>query len=272
LINDSRFGLSDGGRPSIVAHSFGSYIVGYAILKYQNLRFDKIIFCGSILPVDFPWATILDRGQVNYVRNEYGVKDIWVRSSEWFIGGAGSSGQTGFKNQHCRLQQAEFHFDHSEYFESGHMHQFWIPFLRQPPPASRIKETGRTTVPIANREHHLPEDDRPRSSTRITRQPTKDIAALSPEQPAKQSTRTLANFALPFRVGSELSLALTKAGETSQHLIVQYDHGIIGALITVDQFNLLMKLSSVLSNPSDVLSEEDGDDAMLSAKDIFRDE
>src|SRR3954470_569159 len=40
-------------RPSIIVHSFGSYVVGECMLKYREVRFDKIILCGSILPKDF---------------------------------------------------------------------------------------------------------------------------------------------------------------------------------------------------------------------------
>jgi pimeloyl-ACP methyl ester carboxylesterase len=68
-------------RPSIIAHSFGSYIIGYAMQKYSDIRFDKVILCGSVLPVDFDWSTLFHRDQVNFVRNEYGCQ--------------------GFLGQHC---------------------------------------------------------------------------------------------------------------------------------------------------------------------------
>jgi pimeloyl-ACP methyl ester carboxylesterase/SAM-dependent methyltransferase len=145
-LNDSRdAALGDNNLPSLVAHSFGTYIVGYALLKYKNIRFDKIILCGSILPTDFPWKTIIDRGQVRELRNEYGVKDFWVRRVNWFVNKAGSSGQSGFTQNGLKLQsdriiQEEFIFEHSEYFNRGHMDQFWIPFLLRPsvPVSSRI--------------------------------------------------------------------------------------------------------------------------------------
>ncbi|HTQ80125.1 MAG TPA: serine/threonine-protein kinase, partial [Thermoanaerobaculia bacterium] len=64
--------------PSIVAHSFGTYILGNALLRYPYLRFNRVILCGSILPIDFPWATLLDSGQIQTVRNEYGARDFWT--------------------------------------------------------------------------------------------------------------------------------------------------------------------------------------------------
>lgn len=35
--------------PSIIAHSFGTYIVATAMERYPEIRFDRIIFCGSIV-------------------------------------------------------------------------------------------------------------------------------------------------------------------------------------------------------------------------------
>src|SRR5438552_17651285 len=53
FMRDSTFDLNPNNLPSIVAHSFGTYVLGYALLKYDNIRFDKVILCASILPRDF---------------------------------------------------------------------------------------------------------------------------------------------------------------------------------------------------------------------------
>ena len=60
------------GRPSVIAHSFATYLLGNALLHYPYLRFNRVLLCGSILPPSFPWDAIIDRGQVQAVRNEYG--------------------------------------------------------------------------------------------------------------------------------------------------------------------------------------------------------
>jgi serine/threonine protein kinase len=123
-------GVDSGAElPSIVAHSFGTYILGNALLRYPYLRFNKVLVCGSILPVDFPWAALLDSGQVQSVRNEYGARDFWTGLVEHFIPGTGASGRIGFKLGHPRLEQERFEFSHSEYFERSHMEGRWIPFL-----------------------------------------------------------------------------------------------------------------------------------------------
>jgi serine/threonine-protein kinase len=117
------------GRPSIVAHSFGTYVLGNALLRYPYLRFDKVLLCGSILPRDFPWAALIERGQVQAVRNEFGRHDVWTRAVAWFVPGTGPSGLRGFTDTHARLEQERFEFEHSEYFERGHMENRWVPFL-----------------------------------------------------------------------------------------------------------------------------------------------
>jgi serine/threonine-protein kinase len=118
-------------HPSIVAHSFGTYILGNALLRYPYLRFNKVILCGSILPRDFPWDGLIKRGQVQAVRNEYGVEDVWVRWVARFIAETGPSGTMGFTREHERLEQIRLSYNHSEYFEKGHMREYWMPFLNK---------------------------------------------------------------------------------------------------------------------------------------------
>ncbi|MFC9893507.1 serine/threonine-protein kinase [Nocardia sp. NPDC127579] len=118
-----------GQVPSIVAHSFGTYILGNALLRYPYLRFGKVLLCGSILPTNFPWDLLIERGQVQVVRNEYGSEDVWTRMVSVFVSGTGPSGLVGFTARSNRLWQERFMFGHSEYFERGHMKSRWLPFL-----------------------------------------------------------------------------------------------------------------------------------------------
>jgi hypothetical protein len=129
FMHDRSFPIDDNNLPSIVAHSFGTYILGYALLKYETIKFDKIILCGSILPEEFPWDVILDRGQVHALLNEFGNNDIWCRIVHWFVSGAGASGQKGFRLNHPSLIQHRFQFDHSEYFDVAHMRENWLKFI-----------------------------------------------------------------------------------------------------------------------------------------------
>jgi hypothetical protein len=127
-------------RPSIILHSFGTYIVGYAMQKYQDIRFDKVILCGSILPVDFDWSTLFHRDQVNFVRNEYGVRDRWTAIVGHFIQGSGASGSEGFQSLSSVVSQERFeYFDHSDYFTAAHIENHWLPILQREPSPLQIQ-------------------------------------------------------------------------------------------------------------------------------------
>ncbi len=131
-INVRHLKIEQGQTPSVVAHSFGTYILGYTLLQFDFIRFNKVILCGSILPEDFPWDKLIERGQVQAVRNEYGVRDPWVKRVRWFVRGTGPSGASGFTCQHDRLEQEQFAYDHGDYFGTDHMEDRWIPFLNKP--------------------------------------------------------------------------------------------------------------------------------------------
>jgi pimeloyl-ACP methyl ester carboxylesterase len=133
--------LSEGELPSVVAHSFGTYILGNALLKYDWLRFNKVILCGSILPQDFPWEKLIERGQIQAVRNEYATNDLPTRLVRWFVAGTGPSGREAFGCSHERFEQDCFKYTHSEYFDKGHMEAKWLPFLRQQLPHIPVSNT-----------------------------------------------------------------------------------------------------------------------------------
>jgi hypothetical protein len=150
-MHDVDFKWTTNSLPSVVAHSFGTYILGNALLKYDWLKFDRIILCGSILPPDFPWLDLIAQGRVQAVRNEYGIRDVWTKTVTWFIRGTGPSGRSGFNAAPSeRFEQEEFEYDHSEYFDKGHMEAKWMPFLKRKLPvvahaAQRLAYQSRTT-------------------------------------------------------------------------------------------------------------------------------
>lgn len=134
-VNDRRSGLTTNDPPSAVAHSFGTYILGYALLKYDWLKFDKIILCGCILPIDFPWQQIIERGQVTAIRNEYGAADYPCLIACWFVRDSGQAGRYGFNRDCVNLNQQCFQrYGHSDIFNKGHMEKHWVPFLRSEAP------------------------------------------------------------------------------------------------------------------------------------------
>lgn len=121
-------------RPSAVAHSLGSWILGRALLKYEDVRFDRVILAGSILPRDFDWATVFSRDQVAAVRNECGQKDPWPTWAGRFVARTGTAGVKGFEwfGPNVENVLCEW-FGHSDALMRPHIENFWIPFLSQPP-------------------------------------------------------------------------------------------------------------------------------------------
>jgi hypothetical protein len=116
--------------PSIVAHSFGCYLVASFLKKYSHARFDRIIFCGSIVHPGYPWADLVARGQVKSVLNQYGGKDFWAWVVQWGVEDAGPSGSSGFAKPAGVVQQQNYpEFEHSDYFYDLNYKQNWIPFL-----------------------------------------------------------------------------------------------------------------------------------------------
>lgn len=123
--------VQQGERPSIIAHSFGTYLVARLLEKYPMLKFDKLVFAGGIVSSDFEWSKILDAGQVNLLRNDYGRLDPWPRFAKMFVSDTGDSGTVGFSCKHDLMFQKEFaNYKHSDYFHQGHFRQEWIPVLK----------------------------------------------------------------------------------------------------------------------------------------------
>jgi hypothetical protein len=136
--------------PSIIAHSFGSWIVCKAILKYQHLRFDKVILAGSVMPDDFDWRTVYQRSQVTTVRNDRGQKDIWARFSKFIAWGTGSSGFEGFsQNEACVIERTYPEYGHSSVFGHDHYLGEWIPFLRASIPFANGELPSESEEPVS---------------------------------------------------------------------------------------------------------------------------
>ncbi len=122
-------------RPSLIAHSFGTWIVGYAMLKYPDIKFDKLILFGCILPCDFDWLTLLGRDQIGSVVNERGLKDPWPGWADMFVARAGTAGSKGFDWFGPAVQNIAYEFEHSDSSFRAHMENCWLPILfRRPSP------------------------------------------------------------------------------------------------------------------------------------------
>jgi pimeloyl-ACP methyl ester carboxylesterase len=136
-------------RPSVVAHSFGTYLVSALLVKYPELHFDKIIFSGSIVDRNFDWGSKLEAGQVNFVRNDYGSLDRWPRLARYLVRDSGASGTDGFLRRHPGLMGQRFErHTHSDYFHRAHFTS-WLDWrLRCPTNTRKTRRQFRTPASL----------------------------------------------------------------------------------------------------------------------------
>jgi hypothetical protein len=116
-------------RLSIVAHSFGTYIVGQILKRGFDLKLHRLILCGSVLPQNFPWHEYQGRFDDDKLVNECGKADIWpilAQSTSW---GYGASGTHGFG---VVLVKDRYHEGgHGQYFDPKFVETYWEPFIRR---------------------------------------------------------------------------------------------------------------------------------------------
>lgn len=125
-----------GRTPSVIAHSFGSYLITRVLAKYDTFRVDRMVLCGSIVARDYPWDVIIgDRRQASAVLNDRGGLDFWAGIVGYFVKDAGPSGVDGFEQDAGGRVFDRHHarHRHSDYFTGDNYRLSWVPFLRGHP-------------------------------------------------------------------------------------------------------------------------------------------
>jgi pimeloyl-ACP methyl ester carboxylesterase len=148
-----------GGRTAhVIAHSFGTYICGWALAKFHDLRFERVVLVGSVLPIGFNWRNVRRRKPPPFqdIRNEVGMTDCvvwlvtWMQAIASDLGVAGLRGFAG-ERRHvhqswkpwgpcriCAITQREplIHnvflasYRHSTWaLGPGHARTLWLPYL-----------------------------------------------------------------------------------------------------------------------------------------------
>jgi len=149
------------GRPDVIAHSFGTWLLGHLLREElkrkpsEQLKFGRIILTGCILRPDFDWTILKEAGLVGDVLNHYGSKDRVVPLAQLTIWDSGPTGRRGFDSDQVLNIRAEG-CGHSDLFSTkkcvvngkclqrctgraGEMSQlehsykrYWRPFLTLP--------------------------------------------------------------------------------------------------------------------------------------------
>ncbi|QNB10309.1 alpha/beta hydrolase [Paraburkholderia tropica] len=112
---------------SVVAHSFGTYVMSKIFDDATDLRFHRVVLCGSIVPTKYRWDKVSDRIHGTVI-NDVGTRDYWPVIASKASWGYGASGTFGFKTATVKDR---FHdCGHSEFFSDDLMSRFWVPLLQ----------------------------------------------------------------------------------------------------------------------------------------------
>lgn len=109
------------GKPDVIAHSFGTWLLGHMLEdeldrpEEERLRVGRIILTGSVIRPDFDWRRLKDAGIVEEILCHYGSKDPIVPLAHYAIVDSGPSGRRGFDGDEVINVVAEG-FGHSDLF------------------------------------------------------------------------------------------------------------------------------------------------------------
>lgn len=115
-------------RVSVIAHSFGTYVIAQIVKDQFAFKFHRIIFCGSVVRYNFPIEHYTNR-YTSPIMNDVGTADPWPAIAEAATTGYGSVGTYGF---HRPGVEDRFHngAGHGYFLNHEFCRKFWIPFLR----------------------------------------------------------------------------------------------------------------------------------------------
>ena len=96
----------------VVGHSNGTYMLAQALTRYRAVRFNKVIFAGSVVPTGFPWSRF--KGRVQAIRNYRASEDLVVAALpsvfEHLRGflAVGGAGHAGFTDDFARGTESRY--------------------------------------------------------------------------------------------------------------------------------------------------------------------
>ena len=115
-------------RISIIAHSFGTFLVARLLEKHPTVKLHRVLFCGSVCKEAFDWQGVLPHIKgVPAVFNECGTTDPWPAMAKALNGRYGAAGRHGFGGGDPT--SSYFEGGHSVFLEESHMRNVWRSFV-----------------------------------------------------------------------------------------------------------------------------------------------
>ena len=135
----SIFGRVKPSRLDLVAHSFGTHLVGWALRglsSEEDIRVHTVILSGSVLRSDFYWADLVPT-RVQRVINDCGSKDSVLLASQFLVLFTGMAGRVGFIGMNGpEFSNRYSNFGHGGYFQDpagqssdAYMTKYWVPAI-----------------------------------------------------------------------------------------------------------------------------------------------
>ena len=129
-------------RPTVIAHSFGTWLIAHALEADPELRVGRVVLTGSIVSPNFDWHRLMRNDQVEAVLCHSAGRDLPVRLTAFFIPDSGPSGVRGFNDRENILHAHSSKFGHSHFFRtsilSRNVDYPWGDFLTCQVPAEWI--------------------------------------------------------------------------------------------------------------------------------------
>ena len=113
-----------GGRLSVIAHSYGTYVITEILASKLDLKLHSLVLCGSIVRRRYAWHAIGDRigshptrdGKKN-ILNDFGLRDVWPVFAKCLSWGYGDTGRHKFGKS--EVFDRAHDFAHGDYFLEG---------------------------------------------------------------------------------------------------------------------------------------------------------
>lgn len=116
--------------PCVIAHSFGTVVVFEAMKTFDVVKFENVILCGSILHSKTDLRPFFEQKQINYLLNDYGTREWFIRGARILSKNFGRAGRVGFTDipSHFKnkIENRKSHKAHSDYFLPLNMEVNWI--------------------------------------------------------------------------------------------------------------------------------------------------
>lgn len=118
---------------SVIAHSFGTYVVAQILAQEPQIRWRRIILSGSVIPQRFPFNQYAERFEgpddSSPILNEVGTKDFLPALAESVTWGYGHIGTHGLNDGLVENRWREG-LSHSDFLTPAFVGTHWVPFLQ----------------------------------------------------------------------------------------------------------------------------------------------